>query len=274
MLTAFDTSPGGDGHARCVDWLGEQLRSLGFWVRVVGGGPQPPLIVARRNGTGLDGHVAMYGHYDVAKVERADAWRHPPRECTLADGRLYGVGVADNKGPLAARLATFEMGMRTPEISWFIQGEEETGSSVARVHLPALMGDLQPAIWLDETGYHDGADGTLRLLARLAGVGGSSEPPDRALHDLMIRLESLARECGVSARHECRPLNKNEVAGGCPFQASLPSGARYLAIGVNDSSSSIHGANESIPTWTIPLHAAELESIFEWAHQHGACVPG
>ncbi len=264
-LTAFDTRPDGDGHDACVAWLASRLAGLGFAVEAVGRDRGRPLVVAHREARGLDGHVVFYGHYDVTPFGHEERWTHPPRVLTVAGGRLFARGVADNKGPLACRLAALSELETTPALTWFIQGEEETGSVVARVLLPDLMRDLRATLWIDETGYHDHQDGTLRLLGRTIGPDDTSLPPDPALTDLLRALRGLASRWGVAARHECRGLNKNLVDGGCPFNRSLPEGARYLAIGVNDSASRIHIRDESLPGWTFPLHAAELDVIFRWA---------
>lgn len=264
-LTAFDTSPAGDGHDACVEWLFGRLTALGFAVEALGRDLGRPLVVARREARGLGGHVVLYGHYDVTPFGREQKWTYPPRELTVADGRLFARGVADNKGPLACRLAALADLDATPALTWLIQGEEETGSPVAHALLPTVMQDLHPALWLDETGYHDHEDGTLRLLGRTIGGGDGSLPPDAALDELLRALRGLASRWGVAARHERRGLNKNVVEGGCPFNHTLPEGARYLAVGINDSGARIHGLNESIPGWTFPLHAAELDVIFRWA---------
>lgn|GEM_PF-6166247 len=263
-LTAFDTSPRGDGHGACVAWLAAQLGQLGFDVAVHGADRGRPLLVAHRPARGLSGHLVLYGHYDVTPFGREETWTHPPRELTVADGRLFARGVADNKGPLACRLAAIASVEAAPALTWLIQGEEETGSAVAHALLPDLLRALRPTLWLDETGYHDHIDGTLRLLGRTMGPNDESLPPDAALTALMGALRGLASRWGVAARHERRGLNKNVVEGGCPFNHALPAGARYLAIGVNDSGARIHGLNESLPAWTFPLHAAELDVVFRW----------
>ncbi len=263
-LIAFDTSPDGDGHDACVAWLATRLGQLGFAVEAVGRERGRPLVLAHRAAQGLAGHVVLYGHYDVTPFGREEKWTHPPRSLTEADGRLFARGVADNKGPLACRIAAIAALPSAPEITWLIQGEEETGSPVAHALLPEVMRDLRPTLWLDETGYHDHEDGALRLLGRLVGPDDSSLPPDEALGALLRALRGLASRWGVGARHERRGLNKSVVEGGCPFNHSLPIGARYLAVGVNDSGARIHGLNESLPAWTFPLHAAELDVIFRW----------
>jgi hypothetical protein len=272
-LIEFDTSPKGADHETCVAWLVDHLTALGFRTEVLGRELGQPLIVARRDARGLAGHVVLYGHYDVTPFGREQKWTHPPRVLTDTDGRLFARGVADNKGPLACRLDALARLAETPALTWIIQGEEETGSPVARQLLPDVMAPITATLWMDETGYHDHEDGTLRLLGRTVGQDDASLPPDAALDDLLRALRGLASRWGVGARHEQRGLNKNVVAGGCPFNHNLPAGARYLAIGVNDSAARIHGLNESLPAWTFPLHADELDVIFRWAARAAEVQP-
>ncbi len=264
-LIAFDTSPEGPDHGGCVDWLRAELENLGFIIEVHELGAAPPLLVARREAQGLAGHLVLYGHYDVTPTGDPSRWTHPPHELTVADGRLFGRGVADNKGPLGARIAALRELDGAPALTWLIQGEEETGSRAAHALLPRIMASLRAELWLDETGYHDHEDGALRLLARTLGTGDESLKPDAALRALKSALAALASRWGVAARHERRGLNKSVVHGGCPFNRNLPAGARYLAVGINDSRARIHGIDESVPAWTFALHHAELELIFRWA---------
>lgn len=268
-LVAFDTSPRGLGHDDAVAWLAERLRSLGFTLDVLASDEGRPVILAHRPARGLQGHVVLYGHYDVTSPGERDRWTHPPDELTVADGRLHGRGVGDNKGPLACRLHALSVLKQTPAVTWILQGEEETGSRVAHAHFPRLLAPLDPTLWLEETGYHDHEDRTLRLLARTVGDNGTSLPPDLASEDLLRGLRALASRWAIASRVEHRGLNKAVVAGGCPFDCNLPEGARYLALGINDSGSRIHGRNESVPGWTFPLHVAQLDMIFRWAHRHG-----
>jgi acetylornithine deacetylase/succinyl-diaminopimelate desuccinylase-like protein len=48
--------------------------------------------------------IIIYGHYDVQPVDPIDAWRSPPFEPVVRDGRLYGRGSSDNKGQHLAQL--------------------------------------------------------------------------------------------------------------------------------------------------------------------------
>ena len=266
-LVAFDTSPRGTGHDDAVAWLASRLRDLGFTLEVLSADEGRPLILAHRPARGLNGHVVLYGHYDVTSSGDPTRWTHPPDRLTLADGRLHGRGVGDNKGPLACRLHALAVLDQTPALTWILQGEEETGSRVAHAHFPRLLAHLSPTLWLEETGYHDHEDGTLRLLARTVGPQEESLPPDAAGRDLLRGLRALASRWAIASRVEHRGLNKAVVAGGCPFDQNLPEGGRYLAVGINDSGSRIHGRDESVPGWTFPLHVDQLDVVFRWAHR-------
>src|SRR5690606_39124739 len=54
----------------------------------------------------------------VAQVEEGEQWTHPPFDPVVKDGRIYGRGVADMKGGLAAVLFALKMihqhGLRLP----------------------------------------------------------------------------------------------------------------------------------------------------------------
>lgn len=207
----------------------------------------------------------MYGHYDVEDPE-VSAWRTDPWVMTERAGRLYGVGIGDNKAALAHRLISIERMERTPALLWVIQGEEEIGSPLGHEVLGDVLADEQPTLWMEENGYFD-PDGTQRLLCRTIGASpGSSAPPDDALEVLIGRLAADAERFGLRHRVEHRGLNKSFFAEGCPFNNAIPSGGRYLAIGLNDPASNIHRPDESVPLWTFPMHARQLATTFRWVH--------
>lgn len=269
-LLSFDTSPAGADHHACARWLGRRLGVLGFNCRLHQPMDGAPAVVeAHRLARGMGGHVVMYGHYDVTPLPCGEPGGDtPPQMLIERNGRWWAQGVSDNKGALAARLVALAQFEHTPALTWFIQGEEETGSSAARRVLSERLPELEADLWLDETGYHDHEDGTLRLIARRIGPGRMvNEPPDTAMQSLFENLSLLSRRWGINARLEVRGLNKVAVSGGCPFNQHLPVGARYLALGINDSQSRIHSANESVPLWTFPLHAEELQVVFKWVEQ-------
>ena len=82
----------------------------------------------------------LYVHYDVQPTDPIELWETDPFEPTRKDDRLYGRGMSDDKGNIAARLAVInafreEWGGLPCNIKIFAEGEEESGSP----NLPGLI---------------------------------------------------------------------------------------------------------------------------------------
>ena len=256
-LVSLKTDEGGNGIDPCVELLVDRLNRLDFSVDVIREKGHAPLIRAHRPPRSCPGRVAMYSHYDVEEPA-IDAWQTDPWSLTEKKGRLYGVGVGDNKGPLAQRLVLLEQLENTPELLWIIQGEEEIASPLAHRVIGQLVEGFQADFWLEENGYFD-SNGTQRFLAYTVGPDEKNLPPDDKLGSLLEELEAKAKLFGCQSRIEYRSLNKSFFPEGCPFGRAMPGGARYLAIGLNDPESNVHRSNESVPMWTFPLHALQFE---------------
>jgi len=133
-----------------AEWVSGRLRSLGFEVRVIekpaasgdksSSGAQPVVYAALTPGPiptmrerGEWKTLLFYDHYDVQPPEPLELWTSPPFEPVRRNGKLYGRGVSDNKGNIAARLAAIrawrEVRGGVPcGIKFCIEGDEEIGS--------------------------------------------------------------------------------------------------------------------------------------------------
>ena len=77
--------------------------------------------------------VLFYGHYDVVSADNKHGnWLYEPFEMTGADGKLFGRGVSDNKGPLLAALYAVSDCVKQKslplDVIFLVEGEEECGS--------------------------------------------------------------------------------------------------------------------------------------------------
>lgn len=91
------------------------------------------LILAENDVSGDCPHIIIYGHYDVQPADPVELWDQHPFEPVEKNGRLYGRGTADNKGPLMAHIAAVARAFeKNPDlklkITFMIEGEEEIGS--------------------------------------------------------------------------------------------------------------------------------------------------
>jgi succinyl-diaminopimelate desuccinylase len=80
-------------------YLAETFATNGFTVEHLNFGGVKNLWVTHGSGSPV---VVFDGHCDVVPAGPLDAWNSDPFEPTLKDGKIYGRGSADMKGPLAA----------------------------------------------------------------------------------------------------------------------------------------------------------------------------
>ena len=85
---------------RAADWVAEQLRRAG--PTLVRSMPTAgnPVIYGEWLGAPNAPTLLVYGHYDVQPPDPLERWRSDPFEPEVREGRLYGRGVSDNKGPM------------------------------------------------------------------------------------------------------------------------------------------------------------------------------
>ncbi|CAM3551920.1 acetylornithine deacetylase [Brevibacillus invocatus] len=125
--------------------LADELTQLGFEVDRWTVFPGDDNIVGRLTGTDSKqaNSLIINGHIDVAEVGDDAGWTYPPFSLTKgSDGRLYGRGVADMKGGMAASLFAVKM---------------------LREHGVPLKGDL---IFQSVIGEEAGEAGTLSAIER------------------------------------------------------------------------------------------------------------
>lgn len=131
--------------AGCQRLIASLLSEHGFTVRTIDHLPVKNLWAVH----GSTGPIlCLAGHTDVVPPGPPETWKHPPFSATIEDGFLYGRGIADMKGGLAALIV----------------------AAIAYVDThPAHPGRIAFLITSDEEGSAE--DGTRRVLAQLAAEG-------------------------------------------------------------------------------------------------------
>lgn len=150
------------GIEEAVELVASLLTETGFSTRILRAGKARPAVYGELRGSGPY-TILLYNHYDVQPAEPLELWESPPYEPTVRDGKLYGRGVADNKGEIASRLSAIRALRATSgelpiTVRWIIEGEEEIGSprfeDIASTYAELLRADgcLWEGAGFDETG--------------------------------------------------------------------------------------------------------------------------
>lgn len=88
--------PFGEGPANALETALEIARNLGFKIVNLDN-----YVGYAEYGTG-DEYVAALGHLDV--VPEGDGWKYPPYAAEIHEGKIYGRGTTDDKGPIMSAL--------------------------------------------------------------------------------------------------------------------------------------------------------------------------
>lgn len=121
-----------EGLAGAREFAAGLLEQLGFVVEVVPTALHPILYAERLRNPDWP-HLVLYGHYDVQPADPFDLWTSAPFDPQVREGRVYGRGTADNKGPTVVHMSALSRVLEQyPELplnlSYVIEGEEEIGS--------------------------------------------------------------------------------------------------------------------------------------------------
>lgn len=127
---------------RMGHWLADELKSLGATIELRQLGKQPdhphldlpPVVLGRYGSDKNKRTILVYGHYDVQPADKSDGWATEPFDLTVdSEGRMFGRGSTDDKGPVLGWLNAIEAhqkaGVDFPvNLLMCFEGMEEYGS--------------------------------------------------------------------------------------------------------------------------------------------------
>ncbi|KAL0613508.1 Cytosolic non-specific dipeptidase [Plecturocebus cupreus] len=95
--------------------------------------PLPPILLGILGSDPQKKTVCIYGHLDVQPAALEDGWDSEPFTLVERDGKLYGRGSTDDKGPVAGWMNALEAYQKTGQeipvnVRFCLEGMEESGS--------------------------------------------------------------------------------------------------------------------------------------------------
>lgn len=151
-----------DDIKKMVQWTADKLKLLGADVQLRDVGmqdledgkkiPLPPVILANLGNDPNKKTVCIYGHLDVQPALKSDGWNTEPFVLTEKDGKLYGRGATDDKGPVLCWIHALEaykkIGVSVPvNLKFVFEGMEESGSE-----------GLDDLLYAEKDGFLKGVD--------------------------------------------------------------------------------------------------------------------
>ncbi|GFR76092.1 cytosolic non-specific dipeptidase [Elysia marginata] len=142
---------------RMIEWAGEMVTKLGGTVEYADIGeqtlpdgskiPLPPVLLGTLGNDPKKKTLLVYGHLDVQPAEKGDGWDTEPFVMTEKDGKMYGRGSTDDKGPVIGWINTLEamqeLKMDVPiNFKFVFEGMEESGSEGLDALIDKRKGDF------------------------------------------------------------------------------------------------------------------------------------
>jgi acetylornithine deacetylase/succinyl-diaminopimelate desuccinylase-like protein len=143
-----------EGIKECAELVEEMMKAAGLSVLTLREEGSNPLVYGEIKSKSSQKTLLFYNHYDVQPPEPLEEWSFDPYSGEIHDGKIYGRGVADNKGNFVSRLKAVQAFLETVgdvpvNIKFVVEGEEEVGSphlaSVIQRHKDLFTADA--AIW-------------------------------------------------------------------------------------------------------------------------------
>lgn len=219
---ALTGEPRWQGEARLADWLEEWFHQRGIRTQRVGATPGRPNLLVISGADGATKRILFESHLDTIGVE---GFQGDPFDLRAENGRLYGRGACDTKGPLAAFLAVLDSEVLEAlaeagiQLLWLGAIGEETGNLGAEEAVAAGV-RADKCIVLEPTGLgiihaHKGA---CWFTAATTGRAAHASDPalgDNAILKMPAVWKILEEEVEEAAGHYAgHPLGRPTVSVG------------------------------------------------------------
>lgn len=133
--------------------LQDHLESYGISCKSVGPSTRPNLIFSTHDGE--KGPLVMHGHMDTVPIGPLENWDYDPFASEIVNGRLYGRGACDMKGPISALAETMilyaEGKYKTPLLMLATSDEESGCSGAENVAESGILEGVQYGVCAEPT---------------------------------------------------------------------------------------------------------------------------
>ncbi|MFW9846234.1 MAG: M20 family metallopeptidase [Candidatus Thorarchaeota archaeon] len=204
--------------------LRSHLENYGISCMSIGPRSSPNLLFSTLEGQ--MGPLAIHGHMDTVPIGPRDAWTQDPLGGEVINGRLYGRGAADMKGPLASLAETMirykEENHRTPLLMLATSGEEKGYTGAEDVAKSGVLKGVKYGVCAEPTSLNVfiGEKGILWTRLVTHGKAAHGSRPGEGLNAIDICIEALEILTGLEYDSESdfllgtQVINTGYIEGG------------------------------------------------------------
>lgn len=242
MGEAAENAPFGAECARAVDKGAKILSRYGFRVKTVGNA-----LAVGDIGEG-EPQLGILAHLDV--VPAGNGWNYPPFEMTERDGKIYGRGVIDDKGPAAAAIFGVLAAAECAPLNGvriILGSNEENGSDDLKIYHKHEK--MPPQVFTP-----DGSFPVINIEKGRLAVSFSADCPDNIVKSINAGVATNA----VPDLAEC------VIAGDIPISGFFANGAEIVSEKIgSDTKITVKGksAHASLPEGGVNAFTALTEIL-------------
>ncbi len=167
-------------------------------------------VIGARAGKHPGPRILFDSHMDVVEVQDPDKWTIPPFSGAIKDGKIWGRGASDMKGPLAAAVVTLGLVPReeihgTLIVSTSVHEEKHEGAALSKV-MEATKPDFVVICEPNGACLGIGQKGRAGITVDVSGIPAHSSVPHLGDNAILKATE-------VMHRLDKMPLPKDEILG-------------------------------------------------------------
>ena len=204
--------------------LRDHMESYGISCASVGPKERPNLIFSSHDGE--VGDLVIHGHMDTVPAGPLENWTHRPFEPEIVNGRLYGRGACDMKGPVAALAETLilytEQKHEKPLVMLTTSDEESGCSGAEEVAKSGMLAGIKFGVCAEPTSLNVlvGEKGLFWSRVTAKGKSAHGSRPEEGVNAIQICMDAIGILTGSPYPHEEDPLlgtptlSIGEISGG------------------------------------------------------------
>lgn len=127
-------------------YIKKLFEDLGCSVQIFKKQQAHPMVLVSLNFSPKAKTIGIYAHYDVQPEDPVDEWQSEPFKLTERSGKLYGRGVADDKGHIVQIYSALAQCLAQKQLNYNIiclfEGEEEVGSTHFEKYVSSISSKL------------------------------------------------------------------------------------------------------------------------------------